>query len=139
MPERAEFVVDNSVVTGWWHAAQAGPYSRAVRDAIPRATAHAPALWPLEFANQLRRARLERRITVAEAASILESIRGLDIQVDVTPPDPAAVLEASLRYSLTAYDAAYLLLAIRLGVPLATIDSAMARAARATGIGVFKP
>lgn len=139
MAEKAEFVIDNSIVTGWWHALQASPYSDAVRDATPRATVHAPALWPLEFANQLRRARLERRITVAEAASILEGVRGLDIQVDGTPPDPAVILEMSLRYSLSAYDGAYLVLAIRLGVPLATTDSALARAARATGIGVFNP
>lgn len=135
----AEFVLDNSVVTSWWLASQANEYADAVHEASPTSAIHAPAIWPMEFANQLRRARLERRLTIAQLEAVIESVRALEIQVDATPSDPAALVQLALRHGLTAYDAAYLALALRLGLPIASTDAALMKAARATGVGIFRP
>ena len=139
MDGRAEFILDNSVVTSWWFESQANAYADAIQEVAPSCTIHAPALWPIEFANQLRRAKLERRLTIAQVHAVTESIGALAIQIDATPLDPMLLVEAALRYGLTACGAAYLVLALRLGLPIATTDAALSKAARATGVGVFKP
>jgi predicted nucleic acid-binding protein len=61
----------------------------------------------------------------------------LPINIDPTPPQPANLLSLALRFGLTSYDAAYLELALRLQLPVATRDAELAEAAWASGIGVL--
>jgi predicted nucleic acid-binding protein len=68
------FVVDNSAVTGWRTISQANAYSDAVLASARETPPHAPALWVLEFANVLRRARLEKALTDTDTVSILDDI-----------------------------------------------------------------
>ena len=63
----------------------------------------------------------------------------LPIRIDAAPPQPAALLSLALRFQLTSYDAAYLELALRLQLPIATRDDALADAAWAAGVGVLTP
>lgn len=114
------FVLDNSVLCGWFLANQATPYSDAVAGLLPVVDAHAPWLLQLEFTNVLRTAC--RRGTIEIAAA---------------PPEPAALLSLALRFQLTSYDAAYLELALRLQLPIASRDDALADAAWAAGVGVL--
>jgi len=62
----------------------------------------------------------------------------LPLRINTTPPAPAALLSLALRHDLTSYDAAYLELALRLQLPIATGDGALAEAAWAAGVGVLE-
>ena len=80
----------------------------------------------------------ERRgpIDPARTALALSLLRGLPIRVD-TATDEELLLYLSRRHGLTAYDAAYFELALRLGLPLASLDEALVRAAGAEGVAVI--
>ncbi|HWS13973.1 MAG TPA: type II toxin-antitoxin system VapC family toxin [Rhodocyclaceae bacterium] len=133
------YVVDNSVVTGWWHAGQATEYTRAVRDLIPRSRIHAPQLWTLEFANVLRKLRVTGRLTDADVGAIMAQVGAAHIIVEPQTETAPELLERALRFDLSAYDAAYLGVALRLRLPIACKDGALARAAVAAGVGIFEP
>jgi predicted nucleic acid-binding protein len=98
-----------------------------------------PALWYWETANSallaIRRARLNHQ----EATDQLRDIRRLRITVDRDAMQRAldATVDLAARHSLTVYDAAYLELAVRLGLPLATLDGPLATAAQAEGVEVI--
>jgi predicted nucleic acid-binding protein len=119
------------------------PYANAVLDAITDgAEVHVPHIWPLEVTNALVKALRRRQITRDELFDYARQLASLRAQVDF---DQAAertftdVLGLAERYQLTTYDAAYLELAQRLKLPLATADTNLVQAAGATKIEVFKP
>ena len=130
------FVLDNSVVIGWYFENQATSYTDGVLKLIVRNAAHVPSLWPLEFANVLRKAIALKRINEARAREIIAQNERWTIRVDTMEPKPRDILSLSLAYGLSSYDAAYLDLAIRLRLPIAAKDGALLNAARAAGIGV---
>ncbi|MFN6337259.1 MAG: type II toxin-antitoxin system VapC family toxin [Cyanobacteriota bacterium] len=131
------FVLDNSVLCGWFLAAQATPYTEAVARQLPQSTAHAPWLLQLEFTNVLRTACRRGGLTLASAREIVDQVALLPIRIDPSPPPPASLLSLALRFQLTSYDAAYLELALRLQLPIATRDEELAEAAWAAGVGVL--
>ena len=135
-PAATPFVLDNSVLCGWFLANQASPYSDAVAGLLPVVDAHAPWLLQLEFTNVLRTACRRGTLPVATAREIIDQVALLPIRFDAVPPQPAALLSLSLRFQLTSYDAAYLELALRLQLPIATRDNDLAGAAWAAGVGV---
>ena len=98
-----------------------------------------PMLWPLEVANVLLMAERRHRIVSAERSQALGWFAALPIEIDYEAAHPAwADLPAlAVQHRLTAYDAAYLELARRRGLPLATLDQELAAAARAEGLGVL--
>lgn len=132
------FVVDNSVVCGWFIGNQATDYTEAVAARLLDEQAYTPSLWQLEFANVLRTACKRGTLGVQEAHEVLDQVGALAIMVDRDTPGPAAILSLALRYDLTSYDAVYLELALRLQLPIATQDAALMEAARAAGVGVLK-
>jgi len=132
------FVLDNSVLVGWFLSNQADPYSDAVAAQLRHVDAHAPWLLQLEFTNVLRTACRRRTLPVETAHTIVDAIKQLPIHIDQSPPPPATLLSLALRFSLTSYDAAYLELALRLQRPLATRDHELAEAAWASGVGVLQ-
>ena len=131
------FVLDNSVLCGWFLANQASPYSDAVAGLLPVVDAHAPWLLQLEFTNALRTACRRGTLQVATAREIVDQVALLPIRIDVVPSQPAALLSLALRFQLTSCDAAYLELALRLQLPIATRDDALADAGWAAGVGVL--
>ena len=134
-------VIDCSVTMAWYFKDEATPYTNAVRAALARERAAVPALWPLEVANVLLMGERRKRSTQAIATKWLRFLTALPIAVDTQTPglafDPILSLARSLE--LTAYDAAYLELAMRLGLPLATRDDALEKAAQAVGVTLFTP
>lgn len=132
------FVLDNSVVVGWFLEDQATPYADAVSVLLEQDQAVVPALWELEFANVLRTACRKQRLTADEAHQIIEQICALPILIDRETPGPAELLALALRYNLSSYDAAYLELALRLQIPIATKDEPLQAAAQAAGVGVVR-
>lgn len=132
------FVIDNSVVCGWFLSNQATPYTDAMAQRLLDDTAVAPGLWPLELANVLRTACKRGAIVAQRAQEISGEISTLPITIDATPQSSSALLALALRFDLTSYDAAYLELALRLQLPIATQDDALMQAAMASGVGVAR-
>lgn len=130
------FVLDNSVTCGWFLANQTTDYTEAIARRLEEDQAVVPPLWELELTNVLRTACLKQRLTAQGAQEILQRIGSLPINVDRQPVRPGEILALALRFSLSSYDAAYLELALRLQVPVATVDGPLRVAAEASGVGV---
>lgn len=129
------FVIDNSVVSGWYLDNQATPYSQAVAERLQDDRAWAPALWELELTNVLRTSCLRQRMTAQSAQAVLVHLGSLPIAVDREPVPPRELLALALRFGLSSYDAAYLELALRRQLPIATQDADLRMAAVAAGVG----
>ena len=130
------FVLDNSVVSGWFLEDQATPYTETIARRMEDDRAIVPPLWQLEFANVLRTACRKKRLVAAQAHAIIDQICGLPIAIDTVTPGPAELLALALRHNLSSYDAAYLELALRLQIPVATKDGPLRDAAEASGVGL---
>ncbi|MBH0176399.1 MAG: type II toxin-antitoxin system VapC family toxin [Nitrospira sp.] len=95
-----------------------------------------PALWWYEVANALMMAQRRRRISETDRLALIQLYEGLPIQADVqvTAHTIRQIQSLALSYRLSAYDAAYLELAMRKSLALATMDKALLQAARAAGV-----
>ena len=96
-----------------------------------------PALWWFEIRNVLVVNERRGRVTQQETERFLGRVSQTTVNVD-DAPDEATVMALARRHRLTVYDAAYLELALREGVPLATLDAALAQAARREGVAVLE-
>ena len=130
------FVIDASVALAWCFDDEATEATRALLDRFEDERAEVPSLWHLELANALAMGERNKRITPAQASEFIALIEELPIVIDERTPNFAlsSVLELSRRHQLSAYDASYLELAMRRGVPLATKDNDLARAANHMGV-----
>lgn len=135
------FVLDCSVTMGWCFEDEADEYAESVLERLAGGTALVPALWPLEVANILLGAERRRRLTEAHGSRFLELLGQLPIVV-AEAPDVArasALVALGRAHGLSAYDAAYLDLALREAIPLATRDTTLGAAARKTGVEILAP
>jgi len=130
------FVLDNSVVCGWLLEQQATDYSAAIARRLEQDRAVAPPLLRLEIVNVLRTACKRQVMIASQAQEMLAQLSRLPIEFNANAPEPGLLLALALRHDLTSYDAAYLELALRLQLPIATQDAALAEAARIAGVGV---
>ena len=130
------FVIDASVALAWCFDDEATEATRTLLDRFEDERAEVPSLWHLELANALAMSERKGRITPARASEFIALTDGLPIVIDERTPNFAlsSVLELSRRQQLSAYDASYLELAMRRGVPLATKDDDLARAANHMGV-----
>ena len=130
------FVLDASVAVAWCFDDESTPAAWQLLDRLRTAPGHVPALWELEIGNILLSAVRRRRITQARTVEFLGILGDLDIHVDPDLPRRAFrdVLPLAREHSLTTYDATYLELAMRLGLPLATKDRALGHAAKAARV-----
>ena len=132
------FVLDNSVACGWFIENQASLYTDAVAVRLQDDRACAPAVWELELTNLLRTACLRQRLTAQRAQAVLAQIVSLPIDIDRQAVPPSEVFALALRFGLSSYDAAYLELALRLQLPIATTDGPLRDAALASGVGLVE-
>jgi len=133
------FVLDCSATVPWIFRDEASPATdRLLDDLTTGAEAWVPALWHLELGNVLLGALRRGRIDQAGVEAFLTRLQIYAIAVDVETIVNAwgKTLDLALLYQLSTYDAAYLELALRRNLPLATQDAALIRAARVTGIGL---
>lgn len=129
-------VLDSSVTLAWLYSDE---ITEAIEQVFSRVTAGrtwVPSLWRLEIANSLQSAVRRGRIEPSFRDAALADLSLLDILAD---PDTDAhawstTLQLAQRYRLTLYDAAYLELAHRLQLPLATLDEVLRTAATSLGI-----
>ena len=98
-----------------------------------------PVTWGFEVANVIARAEAKGLVTEARSEAFLEMLEGVDIEVDTATFQHAlsATLQLARRYKLSAYDASYLELALRQGMPLATLDEDLQKAAKKAGVKKF--
>jgi predicted nucleic acid-binding protein len=137
---RDEFVLDNSIVMAWSFEDETDEYAEAVLDRLASNHAVVPALWPLEIANALLMGERRKRSTEAETIKWTAILRSLPIVIDGETNAHAwsDTLSLARGHNLTAYDAAYLELAIRRGLPLATMDGKLKLAAESVGVALFE-
>jgi predicted nucleic acid-binding protein len=128
------FVVDTSVTAAWFLPAEANAYSEAALQATITADVWVPALWPLEMCNLLLNAQRRRRIDDAKRRELVGAAAALRLRVDREPVAMVLLDDLAARYKLTSYDAAYLELALRRGLPLATQDAALLAAMPHEGV-----
>lgn len=123
----------------WCFADEASPYGDLVLDSLQRDSAIVPSLWPLEVANVLLIAERRQRVTQVQTTQALSLLRALPIEVDLMTAEYAMAdtLHLGRVHALSAYDAAYLELAIRLGLPIATTDGRLLLAADACGVSQY--
>jgi predicted nucleic acid-binding protein len=134
------FVLDSSIALCWCFDNEATEGTRQLLEHLQADTAAVPNLWHIEIANVLTLAERRRRITAAETAQFIALLEALEIDVDEETWSRALVriLDLAREERLTAYDAAYLELAMRLGVPLASKDGDLCDAAERLGVSVLR-
>ena len=131
------FVLDNSVVTGWYLPEQATAYTETVAELLKSDRALVPPLWQQELANVLRTACNRGKLAPTAARQIIDTLAELPIAIDAGPaPGQCQLFELALRYKLSSYDAVYLELALRHGLKMATQDTQLKAAAIEAGLGV---
>jgi len=134
------FVVDASIVAAWClDERPLGPSEQLLKALAAGGRAVAPSLWLFEVANVLKTAFRQKRLTEAEVSTLRRLVGGLRVEIAHEPPARIldTVLSLAIRYDLTAYDAAYVELSLREGLPLATLDKDLIAAATAAGVRVL--
>ena len=123
----------------WGFEDGADAYATAILERMPELQAHVPPLWPLEVANALLVGE-RRRITPAETARFLAILATFPITVDDETVAHAWLdtVHLARAQNLSSYDAAYLELALRRGLPLAALDGKLKTAAQAVGVPLFE-
>ena len=138
------FVLDASVTMSWLLADAKSTdrrYAASVLDSIaqPDIAAVVPVTWGLEVGNVIARAEAKAVVTEAQSEAFMEMLAGIRISPDPTTFRHSLVetLNLARRYRLSSYDASYLELALRVGLPLATLDVDLLKAAKKAGVKRF--
>ncbi len=135
-------VLDNSVAMRWCFGDGKRAdlaYAEKALDVLAMDSARVPAIWALEVANVLSRAERQGLIDAAHSASFLTMLQKLRIVTDAVGTQHALTdtLHLARQHLLSAYDAAYLELALREVLPLATLEAGLRKAAKRAGVRLF--
>lgn len=133
-------VVDASVALAWCFPDEVSKYADSVLLAIENQNIIVPAIWPVEITNALLVGERRKRIRQPDVRRFVELLKGLDVTVETLSVADSIrnIFPLAQDYRLSAYDAAYLDVAVRHEVTLATLDADLHRAANAMGIAIFK-
>jgi predicted nucleic acid-binding protein len=133
------FVLDCSVTLSWLLPDERGAATDKLFDALERTTAVAPAIWPYEVANALLVAQRRARIGDDDLLRVRRALAVLPIEVETVASDHVlnAVSEVGRQLDITCYDAAYVELATRRRLPLATLDARLRKACAAVRVEVL--
>lgn len=135
----AAYVLDSSVALAWILPRQQTARTKALLDQATEYGVQTTGLWPIETANVLLVYERREKLTAAERAAAIGFFGGLPIDIDDQTHARAwaATYDLALAHKLTVYDAGYLELALRAGLPLATLDSDLVHAATKLGVPVL--
>jgi predicted nucleic acid-binding protein len=133
------FVIDNSVVMSWCFQDETSKYTDAILGHLELATAYVPAIWPLEVSNVLLVAERKKRLSQADSSRFISLLFELPIIVEQESPERmlSEILALAREYKLSSYDASYLDLAMRKGLPLATTDKNIIAAAKRSNVTIL--
>jgi predicted nucleic acid-binding protein len=133
------FVLDASVALTWVLKGERTSRTEALLDQTEEYGAVVTGLWPIEVANVLLTYERKKIFTAAERMNAIGFFAGLPIKTDDQTGERAwgTAYDLALAHKLTVYDAGYLELALRAGLPLATLDQALCKAATALGVPVL--
>ena len=132
-------VLDASVALAWCFPDESSAGAERLLDSMADGSkAIVPAIWPFEIANALLTAERRKRLSMAQVTSTLKELALLPITIDGVQVESVfgEVLAVARQGQLTEYDAAYLELALREALPLATLDDRLRRAARNVGVSL---
>lgn len=132
-------VVDASVTLSWCMPHERDPYALVVAATLTETSCVVPGVWALEVGNGLLQAERRGKITEAQRQTMVQSLGQLPIHVEHHTSATAfgTILDLARSHGLTTYDAAYLEVAHRLDLPLATLDTDLRKAARKAGVALF--
>jgi len=135
----AGMVVDASVAASWCFEDETSPFTESMLDDVTQNGARVPALWLFEMSNVLAVAERRGRIDVEQVTRFQEALLALPVLIDRAEERALvpALIHVARVHGLTAYDASYLELAMRSGLPLATRDGALRAAAERVGVTLF--
>ena len=133
------FVMDASVTMAWAFREELTPFAERLLTDLAEGEALVPAIWPHEVANVLLVSERRGRINRVDVARFTELLLGMPIRVHAATESFAfeEALPLARDTGLSVYDASYLELAGRLGLPLATLDAALVRAAGKVGVTIL--
>ena len=137
-----DFVLDNSVAMRWMlesNKVSDQGYAEKVLKSFSNKDAIVPNLWHLEASNVLLGAEKRSEITAGEIEGFTPQLENLPIHVDPLTSHQSfgSTLALGRAYNLSSYDAAYLELALREGIPLATLDRDLIKAAKKSGLEIY--
>lgn len=131
-------VLDCSATMAWAFEDELDSHAIALLERLKKGEAHVPCIWPLEVCNSLLVSERKKRLTESDSAYFFNLLTTLDIRVDtlsvVTTFSSIPIL--AREHKLSSYDAAYLELAMREGLPLATRDDRLKTAAQRAGLAL---
>ena len=136
------FVLDNSVSMRWLFKDDTEAdllYAEQVLEALKEGSTVVPGVWWLEVSNVIARAEAQQLLPETQSRKFLDTLRKMPITVDSSPVEQLweQTLHLARKFKISAYDAAYLELAIRQNIVLATLDAGLARAARQSKTQLF--
>lgn len=134
------FVLDASVAVAWCFEDEAFAYTDHVQDLLTADTAVVPAIWALEVANALQFGERRQRLAGGDVLRFVEMISALPITAEnpLVPRDLGPVLNLARAHDLSSYDASYVELAARHGLPFATQDGRLRAVAERLGIPMVR-
>jgi predicted nucleic acid-binding protein len=132
-------VLDASIALSWCFNDEASRATWELLEMLQAESAVVPAIWSLEIGNILSNAERNGRLTEAKIFEFLDLLGQLNIEIDLETSTRAfrETLHISRRHLLSTYDAAYLELAMRLGIPLASKDKKLRQVCNKLGVKVL--
>ena len=130
------FVLDASVTLAWCFEDEATAETDELLARLRTSSVMVPSIWVFEIANALTVGQRRARLVEAKAVLFASTLRALPVEVAPAPP-VASIMTVAMTHGLSAYDAAYLELAERTGLPLAALGGRLRAAAVAGGVHVL--
>lgn len=128
------FVVDCSVAARWLLPDEATPYTESIFALLAGRDAVVPTLFLSEFCNVFLKLACQRKLPAELALDAVKRFSALGLEIDRQTPEPPRLFTLAEHYGLSAYDATYLELALRRGLPLACLDGGLRSAAEKAGL-----
>jgi predicted nucleic acid-binding protein len=134
------FVIDNSVVMAWCFKDETNQYADAILDSLEVITAVVPSIWPLEVGNVLLAAERKKRLSEADSVRFIALLTELPITIEQEPSERILkeILALARKHQLSSYEAPYLDLAMRKGLPIATLDNGLIKAAKKSQVPIVQ-
>ncbi len=133
------FILDASVALNWFFEDESEAYAESVKRSFTSNTAVVPFLWNVEIANGLLVVERRGRIMPEKVDDAADLLARLPITAVIAEPTVSALVTLARRYTLSAYGALYVQLALERALPLATLDEKLEAARREAGIDRYTP